>query len=320
MASETLTDAEIQRRIDLAVIKYNRANPDQPITAGEIKGKSRGGLYGKIRLFLEGAYDALTDQVPEDFARFLRNGAREDGWQSRMIERQKKDRQRRLPSLEEAIGDEEAINAYSALGDIPSNALAGAPGFLGGLAAAGPYGGIMGGMGTVAGAYGRIARDRATEELRERFRAERGRYPDSVEDEYLLKGAGADIDAYVKSQALKEGIGQGIGTLIAGPVLSRIGGPLIRAGLGRALSQSVANSTAGSCLARLGRFITDAGVGEAFSPDRSFDGDKVYKGLDFTGLNKPAYMKDYFNNMDKGGEVLQGRNLGATDTYLRKGN
>lgn len=253
---ELISKEEAARRIALAVEEYNRKNPDRPITGSDIFGKRRGGFFGKVALFCEGAWDAITDQLPEDMARFIRGGdTGGKDWQSQIIERQKKDKAARIPSYEEAIGDEQARDAYSAMRDIPTNMVAGGAGMLAGMPT-GPAGSFIGGIGSVIGTYGRIARDRFNEEMQTRFEAEHGRKPDGLETALLNREVKKDADKYVLDQAFKEGKAQALGSLVAGPAKGLL------------------------------KPVIDNFVGEAVSPDRAFDGEGIYRGLNFQTLDQ----------------------------------
>lgn len=275
-------EREIARRLALAVKEYNDANPDNQITGADIRAKDRGKWTGIIRLWGEGLWDGLTDQLPEDAARLFRHGeigSRPDDWREKMIERQRRDRAARVPSYQEATGDQSAIDAYRAARDLPTNIAAGLPGAIAGALIGGPPGSALGGAATTAAIMGSIAKDRFIEDMRGRFEAENGRAPTRIEAAALNGAANERANEYAREQALKEGAAQ-FGSALAGGLVGRgavraIGGMAGRAGF------RPAAATAAQGLGFLGIKGAENIAGESLSPDREFDGRAIYRGLDF---------------------------------------
>ena len=140
---------------EVAARQYNAANPENPITAQDIRNKDRSGFSGGIRLLAEGIYDAVTDQFPEDLARVWRGGdidPNNSGAADRIIRRQMKDSAARIPSLQEAEGSTLANSLYQGPKSIATSMATGIAGSVIGGAAGGAAGTVAPGAGNAAGA------------------------------------------------------------------------------------------------------------------------------------------------------------------------
>lgn len=137
---------------ELGARQYNAANPDNPITADDIRAKDRSGFLGGVQLLGEGIWDAVTDQFPEDMARIWRGGdidPQQPGMADKVIERQKKDSAARIPSLQEVEGSTWANSLYQGPRSVATSLATGVGGSMAGSAvgsAAGPAGSLVGGM------------------------------------------------------------------------------------------------------------------------------------------------------------------------------
>lgn len=230
---------------EVAARQYNAANPENPITAQDIRNKDRSGFSGGIRLLAEGIYDAVTDQFPEDLARVWRGGdidPNNSGAADRIIRRQMKDSAARIPSLQEAEGSTLANSLYQGPKSIATSMATGIAGSVIGGAAGGAAGTVAPGAGNAAGAilgsmvggatlsgaaFYRMAKDQFIDEVHQAMQAGLGRTLTSAEAAELNEAIDADATKFGLWEAGPEAISQfftlGLVKGAGGAVLKRIG-------------------------------------------------------------------------------------------------
>lgn len=171
-------------KAEVAARQYNALNPDNRITADDIREKDRSGLLGGARLLMEGMYDAVTDTLPDNIARIWRGGdigPDKRGWADDVIERQRKNQYARIPSIQEVEGDTLAKSLYEGPQSVATSMATGIAGAVLGAktgaaigTAVNPGGGTVAGglIGSVAGsaamtlpAFYRLAKDQFVEEV-----------------------------------------------------------------------------------------------------------------------------------------------------------
>lgn len=228
-------DAE-KKKIRDYVRNYNALNPGKTITEDDIEDRS--GFAGGLKQLFEGAYDAVTDRFPEDFARAVRAGdisADGSGWTDRVIARQERDRNARVASRQEIL---EPNSWTSALYNGPQSVATSLATSLAGAGIGSAIGSVIPGVGTIGGgmvgAFGatlpvfrNMAKDQFVDEIRNAVQRERGSALDAAELEELKSAIEEDANEYGLYEALPESIGNALLTGIlkgaTGAVLNKIG-------------------------------------------------------------------------------------------------
>lgn len=254
--------------VELAARNYNRANPDSPITAQDIRDKDRSGPLGYLRLLGEGIFDAVTDQLPEDMARIVRAGdisPEQRGTADEIIARQQRDSSRRIPSRQEAEGSTLATSLYQGPRSVATSMATG----IGGMALGGAAGTVFPGVGTALGsmagagalsgaAFYRMAKDQFVEEMQRAGMARLGR-PLSQEEAERLNAA---IDDEATRFGLWEAGPEAVSQFFTAGLLGGAGGKILqKIGLG-SLGEAIGKRAITRIPAKLG-----AEVGEEESTE-----------------------------------------------------
>lgn len=205
-------------RAEIAARQYNQANPDNPITADDIRNKDRSGLLGGAKLLFEGIGDSITDTLPDSIARIWRAGdigPEKRGWADDVIERQRKDQAARIPSLQEVEGSSLAQSLYEGPQSVATSVATGLMGaYLGGAA-----GSVVPGVGTVAGAmvgagamtlpaFYRMAKDQFVEEVQGEYEKKNGKKLTQAEADELNQAIDEDARKFGIYEAAPEALGQ----------------------------------------------------------------------------------------------------------------
>lgn len=275
-----ITPEEMARRLALAVRQYNDRNPHKPITEQDFKDRS--GFVGKMMLAGEGLWNGLTRKLPADMAAMARAGdVGNDKPSDRIIADSQAAMAERVPSRQEALGDEDAISLYNSASDLPTNMVTGLPGAIAGGMAGAP-GGVLGAIAgtsagsaaTTYGAYYRIAKDRFMQDMHEQFRRETGRELTRPEMQELGRLVDSEARAYSHDQATKEAIAQGIANAAAGGA----GRFLMKLGMPNMLAKEAARPRTGIHAA----MVAGENVGnEALSPERNTNAEEIFRSLNY---------------------------------------
>ncbi|MBI9113164.1 hypothetical protein, partial [Maridesulfovibrio ferrireducens] len=144
-------DFKLQAYVD----RYNKHNPDKPITVADIPDRS--GFLGGVSELGHGIADAVRDQFPEDLARIYQGGdvkVNDDSYAQEVIDEQEKDRNSRILSKQVIQGDGWNESLYQGPASIATSATVGTAGALAGATVGSVVPGVGTAVGAMAGAAG----------------------------------------------------------------------------------------------------------------------------------------------------------------------